>query len=350
MSDFYKLFNENDILWNHFTRREEYNSVDLDKHQRFKSSNSEYKNLLEPTVSQHLVKNGLSIDYPDKKEFAICLTHDVDDVIPPFSHMAASTIHLLKKRNFKDGLDYLFWKMKNKSQSPYKNFNNIMNLENKYGAKSTFFFLTTKEDIKRPRYEIDEVVNQLGEIIDNGWEVGLHISYHGYNDLQQIQSEKRLLEKTINRTIMGCRNHYLRFQVPESWELLSKAKFKYDTTLGYSDTIGFRNGMCHPFKPYNLKTNSDVQIVEIPMAIMDTTLFETHQSVEDAIRSAQNMIDIVSKCHGVLVVNWHSYVFNSPFREYWLKVYEKILDYGKQKNAWLTNGKEIFNRSNCVMN
>lgn len=337
---------ENIMLWDHFTRREEYCSDNLDKHGRFKFSNSVCKNIHQPIVSQYLMERGYVAEYPDNKSFAICLTHDVDDIVPPTSHTLASSLHYIKKMNLRNAVDQISWGLKKGPQSPYKNFKKIMELEEKYDAKSTFFFLTKSEDIRRPRYEIADVQDQLGQIIDRGWEVGLHVSYFAFSDQNQIQSERETLEKAINRNIIGCRIHYLRFQVPDTWEFLSRSGLKYDMTLGYPDAIGFRNGMCHPFKPYNLKTKSEIQIVEIPMAIMDTTLFKTQQSFNDATQLVHNLVNIVSKCHGVLVVNWHSNNFNSPFRESWLKVYENLLDYGKQKNAWLTSGNEIYSRLN----
>jgi len=82
------------------------------------------------------------------------------------------------------------------------------------------------------------------------------------------------LEKVLGKKIVGYRNHYLKFKVPETWGLPKEAGFKYDTTLGYADCVGFRNGMCHPFKPFDLNINSYINILEIPLIIMDRTLFD----------------------------------------------------------------------------
>lgn len=60
--------------------------------------------------------------------------------------------------------------------------------------------------------------------------------------LKILKKKKRRLEEVLGKKVVGYRNHYLRFRVPDTWELLSKAGFKYDTTFGYSDCAGFRNG------------------------------------------------------------------------------------------------------------
>ena len=182
---------------------------------------------------------------------------------------------------------------------------------------------------------------ELGRIVDREWEVGLHGGYYACNDLEEIAREKGRLEQVLGRKVTGYRNHYLRFQVPDSWEILEKAGFRYDTTLGYPDMVGFRNGMCHPFWPYNLRTNMEVGILEIPMVIMDVTLFNSTRSYSEAWQMAKALIDTVVSCHGVLTLNWHSNSFGCPFRGSWSRLYEKILQHCDSKNAWMTSGIEI---------
>ena len=110
------------------------------------------------------------------------------------------------------------------------------------------------------------------KIIDRGWEVGLHGGHTAYLNAQEMKIKKERLEKVTHQPVLGYRNHYLRFKVPDTWEYLSKAGFQYDTTLGYADCAGFRNGMCHPFRPFNLNTNHEIDILEIPLTVMDGSL------------------------------------------------------------------------------
>ena len=42
----------------------------------------------------------------------------------------------------------------------------------------------------------------------------------------------------------------------------------------------FRNGMCHPFRPFNLQTGKAVDIIEIPQVIMDDSLFDTYMRLD----------------------------------------------------------------------
>ncbi|WP_367121914.1 polysaccharide deacetylase family protein [Methanohalophilus sp. DAL1] len=328
--------------WNIFTRKEEYSASELDNHDRFPYKQSEYQSILDPVVSKYLIEKGMSPEYPDGKKFAVCLTHDIDDILPPAKHTLLSSLFCMKFLDADRFKKQVLWKKKGMQDSPYLNFREIMELEQKYDAKSSFYFITTEKDPVRFRYNIEDIETELSEIIDNGFEVGLHGGYYAYNSLETIIKEKERLEKTLGKKVIGYRNHYLRFKVPDTWELLSKAGFKYDTTLGYSDKPGFRNGMCHPFKPYNLNTNEECNILEIPLVIMDGAMFSCSKTFETAWQYSKDIIDTVERYNGVITLLWHNNVFNCPFRDDWKKLYEKILKCCYEKDAWMTSGEEIF--------
>jgi peptidoglycan/xylan/chitin deacetylase (PgdA/CDA1 family) len=340
-NDTLQIIRQHRELWDLYTRKEEYSPRQLDRYGRFVYAHSTNRDILEPKVSRYLVDNGYEIEYPDGRQFAVCLTHDVDEIYPPLKHTLLSTLTCLKRLDFSGFKQQAFWKPHGKEKSPYWNFQEIMDLEEKYGARSSFYFLAADSDIRRFRYNIEDLEGELGRIVDRGWEVGLHGGYYAYNNLEEILREKGRLERVLGRKVTGYRNHYLRFCVPDSWEVLEKAGFEYDTTLGYPDMVGFRNGMCHPFKPFNLNTGAYIDILQIPLAVMDGTLFGSVKSYDEAWGMAKRLIDTVVDCRGVLTLNWHSNSFCCPFRQFWSRLYEKILQYCSNKNAWMTSGIEI---------
>ena len=324
-----------------FTGREEYSTRWLDKHGRFDLASSGLGSAVrEPVVSMYLRENGFQVKYPNDRPFAVCLTHDVDNIYPTLTHMLLSSAYSLKKLDFGQIGRQLSWRFGNKSRSPYINFTHIMEIEKEFGAKSTFYFLATDRDVLRFRYRIEEISGELKSIVENGWEVGLHTGYYSFDNLDAIVAEKARLEKALGREVIGCRNHYLRFKTPETWELLSKAGFKYDATYGYHDGIGFRNHICYPFRPFNLNTDSEVNIVEIPLTVMDDVLFGYNSST--ALSEVQRIIRTVEKYNGVLTLLWHNHIFDCPFREKWAELYKIILEYCYKKNAWMTSAEGIY--------
>lgn len=284
-------------------------------------------------------------EYPEGKEFAVCLTHDVDYIYPPFSHTILSSLSCIKNMDINRLKEHLFWKDKGREFSPYRNFEEIMGLEERYDAKSSFYFMATDKtdkDITRFRYDIEDIESELRLIVDNGWEVGLHGGYYTYNNLEYMQSEKKRLESVLGKRIIGYRNHYLMFKPPDTWELLAKAGFRYDATLGYNDMVGFRNGLCHPFKPFNINTDKEINVLEIPLVVMDSALFNFTSSFDTAWNTVKELIDTTKRYNGVFTILWHNDGFNRSFRDTWINIYDKTLSYCSENNAWITSGEEIF--------
>lgn len=328
-----ELLKKNNELWDLFTRAEEYNPITLDKHGRFLYQYSVYQQILEPKVSNFLVKNGFKFQWPDNYKFAVCLTHDIDNIYPSWKYRGFTSLKLASKFKFKKSLDRFF-----KKENPYWNFRKIISLEKKYGAKSSFYIMADKSN-----YDAIELKNELMNIIDNSDEIGLHGGYHTYNNLDLIKGEKEKLEKIIGKKIIGYRNHYLKFKIPDTWTLLQKVGFRYDATLGYADSAGFRNGMCHPFKPFDLSSNKEIDILEIPLTIMDGTLLQyMHLNVEESWKLCKKLIDTTKDLGGVITILWHNTFFDESYRKGWGKLYEKILKYSHEKNGLLTSGEEIW--------
>lgn len=346
-----QIYNElkKDInIWKLFTKQEEYKPITLDKYGRFLSRFSRYKNIFYPHVSEYLIKKGhLHFEYPKNKKFAVILTHDVDDLNISNQHLIRSLIPYPLHRDFFGFKPIILEKLKG-NKSSYNNLKQILRLEEKHGAKSSFYFLVKDIDIFGDKYKIEDIQEDIRFIIDNECEVGLHTSYYAFDKLDGIMKEKEKLEKITNKKVKGVRNHLLRFSIPKTWEILSKAGFEYDTTLGYHDIVGFRNGMCHPFKPFNLDTNKQINIIEIPLCISDVALFSfMKKNAKESWDLIKKMIDTTEKLGGVLTILWHNWTFSYPvtfaglFGKDWTKLYEKILEYSNKKNAWLTNGKNV---------
>lgn len=330
---------KNGPLWELFTRREEYSASITDIHRRFPRYLSGYREIFEPAVSRSIVESGQKFEYPGSRSFAVCLTHDIDSLSPGRKDLVLQTYQSLKSGRLLDGFKTPF-STAVKKWNRLRNFPEIMALEEQYGAVSTFFFLTADADINRIDYKITDVRDDLRSILKNGWEVGLHTGYYSYDDPAKIAVEKLRLEKAISRRVKGCRNHFLRFKTPDSWKILSEAGFEYDTTFGYADCVGFRNGMCHPFRPYDLEADREINLIEIPLTIMDGTLFE-YMRLDDmtALSLTKTLIDTVEKYRGVITILWHNtYMVGTK-----LKFYEQILKYCREKNAYMSSCEDIAN-------
>ena len=268
-------------LFDIYSSKEEYNGK-LDSYGRFLYQFSGNRSVMKPVVSDYLVDNNLlNIDWPENRRFAACLTHDIDAIYPSLKYSLYTGTKYFSKSCLSKGLERIVSRNKREAtKNPYWNFTEIVHLELKYGAKSSFYFKTTSRDPMGWIYNINDLKDEIGFLTDMEFEVGLHGGFYSHDDLNEFRKEKQALESVLGKKVIGIRMHFLRFKVPDTWQMLSELGFKYDTTFGYSDTPGFRNGMCHPFKPYDIDECKEINILEIPLTIMDASLF--NMSVDKA--------------------------------------------------------------------
>jgi len=336
---FTKILENDQDLWDLFTRKEEYKCERVDNHDRFSYSFSKNREILSPKCSEYLLQNGLKVEYPGNKKFAVCLTHDIDNLLNSRIYRYLNSLRLIKKRQLKEAFTKIIKKNREK-------FETIMKLEEKYRMSSTFYVMTTTKHLYYKPYDIRDIKNELIYLEENGWEVGVHGGYYSYLNYDYLKTEKQRLEDILGKSVEGHRSHYLRLKVPETWELLAKAGFNYDSTLGYDDTVGFRNGMCHPFKPFNLEKGCEIDIIELPLVVMDKVIFLPSKlglGLEQGWQICKKLIDTTRILNGVITFVWHYEVFDETFFPGWDKIYEKILSYSTNKNAWLTNASKLCN-------
>lgn len=321
------LLRENKELWELYTRREEYEPERLDEHGRFASYMSRNGGVGEPKVSKFLLDKGMRVEYPGGEEFAVCLTHDIDLLKPH------SVRNLRIPRLARMGLGAVSTKFR-----AAWGFRQIIELERDFGAKSTFFFMAVDRTDEDFNYGIIELEDDVRGILDDGWDVGLHGGRGACSSIDQLRNEKSRLEKVTGRKVTGYRNHYMRLNVPLTWRILVEAGFEYDSTLGYADVVGFRNGMCHPFRPFDLESKKHLDLLEFPLVVMDTTLYSYLQlDTARAWEATKDMIDRVAATRGVFTLLWHN-TYMSGDR---LALYRKIMEYCHSRGAWMTSAEEI---------
>ena len=108
------------------------------------------------------------------------------------------------------------------------NIPEYMELEERFGIRSTFFFRTLYEDGDVDDYEDDILALQEG-----GWEIGLHTDPQSVNDIEKIKQEKEKLESLTKKPIIGNRVHFLNYNL-ELPKKLKKLGFLYDSSLRHS--------------------------------------------------------------------------------------------------------------------
>jgi peptidoglycan/xylan/chitin deacetylase (PgdA/CDA1 family) len=228
---------------------------------------------------------------------------------------------------------------------PFSRFGDILALERTYGATSTFFFMAGGASRKYDnRYSLDEVRDLVAEVQQASCEVGLHGSYLSHTDVERLRAEKASLQEVVGALVHGNRQHYLRWKLPESLRVVEGAGFRYDTTVGFVDDVGFRSGVCCPYQPFDIVARRALAWREVPLAIMENSLFgKLRVSAAEALQLTQGMIDVVCRHGGVLTLLWHTHMFyHYPYSEA-KDVFTEILEYAKGKAALLSSSGDALN-------
>jgi len=311
------------------TRWEEYVNPIRDEHQRFPHTASvAYKEgfLNRPIVNEYIELFWnllLKLGYEGKREekkFSMLLTHDVDEIqrYPNFKKVIKGMGgDVLYRKSlslpFKTFYDYLLVSAKRR-KDPYDSFDEIMDISDSLDIESHFFFMsggtTTRYD---NRYSIENprIKKIIEKIKKRGHFVGLHPSYNAYNNSKQFKMEKEALEKVNEAPITTGREHYLRFEVPTTWQLWEENGFEWCSNLAYAKSAGFRTGSCYPYKPFNILSQKKLTIIERPLIMMEVTFAEASKNIKKFDIMVNYYLNTVKSYNGEFVLLWH----NASFKE-----------------------------------
>jgi len=325
------------------SRWEEYVNKNRDSHNRFPATESlAFKEgfLDRPIVNEQIekLKNMLleldsSIKFREK-EFQLILTHDVDNLYFWKSKKQLLRIvvgDILKRKNlvlaYRRIKEYMAVKS-GKIKDPFDTFDWLMDRSEEIGVKSRFYFMSAGVTQYDNNYKIDEpkALELIEKIKKRGHIIGIHPSYNAYNDSMQFQKEREILEQITKEKIVEGREHYLRFEVPTTWQIWEDNGMEVDSTCGYADREGFRCGTGDEFSVFNILTREKLKLRERPLIFMDDNriegkrIYNKNILIDNILRLKKEALRFNS-LHTVL---FHQNIFVLESINY-KEIYEKII-------------------------
>jgi hypothetical protein len=214
---------------------------------------------------------------------------------------------------------------------PNWRFERIFRIERTRTEGSTFFLMAghrhpadgaVPEAYERLRPRLVEVV------LEGGGEIGLHGSYTAAYDAERLAEEKGRLEELAG-PLAGQRYHYLRVDPLGNLAQLADLGFVYDTSLGFADRPGFRAGIAHPHRPWSFERDAPLDLIEIPLAVMDVTLAEDRYLGLPASAAERRLLDVVewaAEHGGGFAVLWHTDRFDPATSRGWDRLFFRFLE------------------------
>jgi hypothetical protein len=309
-----------------------------------------------------LLANGLPVveilPQPEGHPFTVCLTHDID-FIDIRNHVFDHTFFGFTYRVFRSLL-----KRPHRWAVVAKNFRALLSVPavhlrlidnfwfpmTKYseaeGPKpSTYFFIPFAGRAGRhadgPRgrmraapYDVTTYASDLQKLEDDGREVAVH-GIDAWCDEDNGREERAVIERITHRAEYGVRMHWLFFS-DESPRRLENAGFAYDSTLGYNDAVGYRNGTTQVFRPQGAS-----KLLELPLNVQDTALFfpdRMHLSEAAALEQCRALVKQHLRFGGTLTINWHDRSM-APERN-WDEFYRRLLSELERLTPWFARARD----------
>lgn len=338
---------------------------------------NEWGRLYEPFLDQHyLAGGGKRPTWPDDADFAVCLTHDLDAVSSrsPRQALRKGTLRARERwraRSRPDpkvteagagpavaglagGILRAVRGALARGTDPIQQFESWVAAEAAIGATSTFF--VPPESPRQPhvsdpvfRYDdpvrFDGRVTTVGELLrgleDRGVEIGLHPTWYAYDDPDELARQRRQLASVVDGEVESVRQHWLHYDIRRTPAAQAEAGFRYDSTLGVTGNVGFRFGTAYPWRLYDLEVDRELELLELPLLVQDTSLFDASQLALDgagAIRYLDLLADRVEAVGGVFTLNWHP---NSTRSSTHREVYERALERLAERDVWFGTVRDV---------
>lgn len=329
-----------------------------------------------PTVEVHIsmlrdwiLKSGVPLleipPVPAGYTFIVCLTHDVDFIGIRNHKFDRSFFGFILRVLFPFSFPGWFSKI---SLSKYlKNLKALLSLPGVYfgifrdfwfqldrymeiekGLCSTFFFIPFKDHpgyalkgkslkYRSARYDVNDYKTHIESLLREGHEIGIH-GLDAWHDSQRGGKELQVMREITGEEEAGVRMHWLYFS-EGSPRSLENAGFKYDSSMGFNDAVGYRCGTTQVFL---LPGTSE--LFELPLHVQDTAMFYPNRmglTESQALILCERLIGDVRSYGGAFAVNWHQRSLG-PERN-WDDFYMEVLKIFKNENVWFATAGQAVN-------
>lgn len=184
-------------------------------------------------------------------------------------------------------------------------------------------------------YDIGDIAASASRLLEQGNEIAVH-GIDAWHDSGKGRAERNRISAFTGGSTQGIRMHWLLNDLRTPLAL-EQAGYTYDSTCGYNETVGYRAGTSHVFRPLEAHT-----LLELPLHIQDGALFYPKRlalSEPEAESRCRALISNARRSGGVLTVLWHDRS-HAPDR-LWGAFYSKLIEELKSHNPWFGTGAEV---------
>lgn len=287
--------------------------------------------------------------WPDNRDYAVTLSHDLD-WWRYWNRDALKEINSYNWKRFpRRPVSALYKLFLHNTVSRFtvrepSRVKHVLSREQSWGISSTNFLrASAKEEDQRKKYLFDySSSKEIKKILPPA--SSLHGSPKAAFDAAILEQEIANL-RTSGFSGSGFRSHTLALSPWKTFQLLGEAGFHYDASVGFWEHTGFRAGISFPFYPFDPERNLPQRIMEIPLSVMDVTLYSEkamNLGAGRAFRHVRRMLDQARKTGGHISLLWHFRTFDWVDYPLWGSLMWRILRYAARTNAWICSLDQMY--------
>ena len=313
------------------TRWEEYVNPTRDEHGRFPASASTalkhnflhlpVVNLYAQLLDRMLKRLGITyqIISESSNDSPLILTHDID-ILQSNSKWKSIGGDILKRHDPKMALHRLFT-----LRDPLDCFDFLMDKSEQADTKSIFFFMAAdhREGHSDNYLNTKKFAQTIEKIKKRGHIIGFHAGHGTADNPERYAEELKLLRQHTGLDITFSRQHFLKFDMPHTFNILETNGITHDFSLGYSDSEGFRCGTGNSYSVFDFLARKTLNVREVPLIIMDSTLKHTKNLT--TAQAEKVICDFIPNHYTSISLLFHNSSFDNYSWKGWKKLYDKII-------------------------
>lgn len=208
----------------------------------------------------------------------------------------------------------------------------LVETNKKNNARVIYFFLLGDYGMNDKNHPSSNLAFQrLMKHLGDYSATGIHPSFASNFNNRQLKIEIARLGGITHKEIIHSRQHFGMLKFPGTYESLIQSGIRNDYSLGYTNMNGFRAGVCHPFKWYDISKEQESPLELHPFCIGDVSLDK--QSGSDASKAREIVTEYVRTIkffNGQFISVFHNDMLaNTAKGLVWRGLYEDILALGR---------------------